>query len=205
MAGEGSVVQTAPVIATALAVDGCRRGSHRRRQRRSAHSCRGRARTARAPDAFTAAVGGEIDATVTQPFGYPRTDEVAALPGVESLDAITFLFASLLDPSSTNQPTPDVAPSPAHGCRPHAWSRDASLTPSSARVRVSRQFATEHQSRLGDHYKLVSWAHIRSSEAGSASTTLRGLRSMACSSASSTSPRRSRTFTRRPFSQVAVR
>ena len=110
----------------------------------------------RAPDAFTAAVGGEVDATVTQPFGQPRTAEVAALPGVESLDAITFLFASLLDPEHESA-TSNIA---------FAGSRLSTSRLVAGRVAdptnprefvASREFVATHHSRLGDHYKLVSW------------------------------------------------
>ena len=116
----------------------------------------GAQRTARAPDAFTAAVGGEIDATVTQPFGQPRTAEVAALPGVESLDAITFLFASLLDPKHESASFNVAFAGSRLSTSRLVAGRVAD--PSNPQEFVANQrFVTEHESRLGDHYKLVSW------------------------------------------------
>ncbi len=116
----------------------------------------GAQRTARAPDAFTAAVGGEIDATVTEPFGQPRTDEVAALPGVRSVDAITFMFASVRDPQHESAFS-NVA---FAGSRLSTSRLVAGRVADPANPRefvADRGFVRQHQSRLGDHYKLVSW------------------------------------------------
>jgi hypothetical protein len=55
----------------------------------------GARRTAGAPDAFTEAAGGELGARVTQEVGPPRTAEVAGLPGVEAVEPVTFIFATL--------------------------------------------------------------------------------------------------------------
>ena len=74
----------------------------------------GALRTADAPDAYTEVLGGELDGTVEQEFGPPRTAEVAALPGVASVEAITFIFASVTGPSSGAAKGP--SPWPAPGC-----------------------------------------------------------------------------------------
>ena len=55
----------------------------------------GAARTASAPDRYTAARGGGFDGTVQQGGGPPRTAEVAALPGVTGVEAITFVFGGM--------------------------------------------------------------------------------------------------------------
>lgn len=58
----------------------------------------GAERTSTAPDRYTAARGGGFDGTVEQGRGRPRTVEVAALPGVASVEAVTFVFGGLALP-----------------------------------------------------------------------------------------------------------
>lgn len=58
----------------------------------------GAARTSSAPDRYTEASGGGFDANVQQESGRPRTAEVAALPGVSSVESVTFLFGVLVPP-----------------------------------------------------------------------------------------------------------
>ncbi|HEX7276377.1 MAG TPA: hypothetical protein VF244_03300, partial [Acidimicrobiales bacterium] len=53
----------------------------------------GARRTATAPDRYTAAVGGDADAVVIQPSGHPIDHLVRALPQVQELDGLAFLFA----------------------------------------------------------------------------------------------------------------
>ncbi len=116
----------------------------------------GARRTAAAPDAFTTAVGGDLDASVTQQFGPPRTAEVAALPGVRSLEAISFLFASVIDikhPSagdsiafsgSRQSSSRLVAGRSADPTKPHEFV-------------ATKTFVADHQARLGDHFHVVTW------------------------------------------------
>lgn len=66
----------------------------------------GAARTASAPDRYTAAKGGGFDGLVEQEGGPPRTAEVAALPGVSTVAAVTFVFGGLALPGGA--PTPDA-------------------------------------------------------------------------------------------------
>jgi hypothetical protein len=116
----------------------------------------GAQRTASAPDAFTAAVGGEVDGTITQAFGKPRTEEVAALPGIRSLDAITFMFASVVDPTHTAASSNVAFAGSRMSTARLAAGR--AVDPTNPREFVANQgFVTQHQSRLGDHYRLVSW------------------------------------------------
>jgi hypothetical protein len=58
----------------------------------------GAGRTASAPDRYTEARGGGFDGTVLQGGGQPRTAEVAALPGVSSVDGVAFIFGVLTPP-----------------------------------------------------------------------------------------------------------
>ena len=58
----------------------------------------GAKRTSTAPDRYTAAFGGVADADIVQDDrGRPLTSQVAALPGVESVDAMSFVFGGLVD------------------------------------------------------------------------------------------------------------
>jgi len=66
----------------------------------------GAARTASAPDRYTAAKGGGFDGLVEQEGGPPRTAEVAALPGVSTVAAVTFVFGGLALPDDA--PAPDA-------------------------------------------------------------------------------------------------
>ncbi|HVE45617.1 MAG TPA: FtsX-like permease family protein [Acidimicrobiales bacterium] len=66
----------------------------------------GAERTASAPDRYTAASRGGYDAEVQQESGRPRTSEVAGLPGVSSIEALTFVFGGLADPEGA--PVPDA-------------------------------------------------------------------------------------------------
>lgn len=62
-------------------------------------------RTATAPDRYTSSSTLTFDVVVTQDRGGPpRTSEVAALPGVVSVDAITFVFGGLIGPQGELAP-----------------------------------------------------------------------------------------------------
>lgn len=66
----------------------------------------GAERTSSAPDRYTSASGGGFDGEVQQESGPPRTSEVAALPELSSVDAITFVFGGLAEPGGA--PVPDA-------------------------------------------------------------------------------------------------
>ncbi|MEO6124138.1 MAG: FtsX-like permease family protein [Ilumatobacteraceae bacterium] len=58
-------------------------------------------RTQTAPDRYTEWAGGDFDALVTQQNGgLPMTSSVASLPGVDSVDGVTFVFAVVTDHES---------------------------------------------------------------------------------------------------------
>ena len=63
----------------------------------------GAVRTSSAPDRYTSANGGGFDGEVQQEGGRPRTFEIAALPGVSSVEAVTFVFGGLVAPEGTKQ------------------------------------------------------------------------------------------------------
>lgn len=63
----------------------------------------GARRTMTAPDRYTAALGGERDALVTQlDSGVPQTAAIRKLAAVESADGYTFLFGGLARPGTTD-------------------------------------------------------------------------------------------------------
>ena len=112
----------------------------------------GARRTGAAPDAFTAAIGGDVDAAVQQASGRPRTAEVAAVPGVASVDAMTFAFAGVVDPKRGpaedaiafigNRPLSSrlVAGRATNPDRPHEFVAD-------------RSFARAHDAHVGDKFQ----------------------------------------------------
>ena len=115
----------------------------------------GARRTAQAPDAFTAAIGGGPDVTVTQDGGPSRTAEVAALPGVRSLDAISFAFTALEDPARPDTEsfgfigtrrldTQLVAGRQADPDQPDEFVAD-------------RSFVAQHHAHLGDRFPVTFW------------------------------------------------
>ena len=115
----------------------------------------GARRTAQAPDVFTAAIGGGPDVTVTQDGGPPRTAEVAALPGVRSIDAISFAFTALEDPAhpdtesfgfigTRRMDTQLVAGRQADPDQPNEFVAD-------------RSFVAQHHAHLGDRFKVTFW------------------------------------------------
>ncbi len=62
----------------------------------------GARRTASAPDRYTAAVGGDPDAMVTQQLGRPRIDEIAGLRSVDGVEFITFIGADVAGNDTLN-------------------------------------------------------------------------------------------------------
>ena len=120
----------------------------------------GARRTGAAPDAFTAAVGGDVDAAVQQASGRPRTAEVAAVPGVASVDAMTFAFAGVVDPKRGpaedaiafvgNRPLSSrlVAGRATNPDRPHEFVAD-------------RSFARAHDAHVGDKFRAISWTQAQ--------------------------------------------
>ena len=115
----------------------------------------GARRTAQAPDVFTAAIGGGPDVTVTQEGGPPRTAEVAALPGVRSIDAMSFAFTELKDPAhpdtesfgfigTRRMDTQLVAGRQADPDQPDEFVAD-------------RSFVAQHHAHLGDRFPVTFW------------------------------------------------
>ena len=120
----------------------------------------GASRTGRAPDAFTAAVGGDVDAQVRQESGPSRVAEVAALPAVRSAEAFTFLFGVVApgDGSATSDQ--------GGGGLAFAGSRTATSRVIDGRLPdeahphefvASQSFAAASHARVGDQLLFKSW------------------------------------------------
>jgi putative ABC transport system permease protein len=116
----------------------------------------GARRTSTAPDAFTAAVGGDLGGSVTQESGPPRTAEVARLPGVRSVEAMTFMFASVVDP--THESAADTIVFSGSRLSTSRLAAGRAADPTNVHEFVAnKKFVSEHQARLGDRYQLVTW------------------------------------------------
>lgn len=67
----------------------------------------GARRTSSAPDRYTAAHGGDPDVELFQPYGSPLTEQLMGLPGVERVQAVTFVTAFLIDSRGGRDETPN--------------------------------------------------------------------------------------------------
>jgi hypothetical protein len=116
----------------------------------------GALRTASAPAAFTTSVGGDAAAQVQQQGGPPRTADVARLPGVQSVQAVTFAFVEMGaagDAASTNSlsfigATPLasrlVAGRPTDPTKPFEFVAD-------------KKFVAAHHAHVGSTFPAISW------------------------------------------------
>jgi ABC-type lipoprotein release transport system permease subunit len=117
----------------------------------------GARRTSAAPDAYTAAVGGDVAATVQQRDGAPRTAEVTALPGVKTVSAITYIFATVVDPKHS-----DTNGAAFAGTRPPGSRLVAGHAANQANTHefiADRGFVRTHHARLGSRFRIVSWTN----------------------------------------------
>jgi hypothetical protein len=117
----------------------------------------GARRTAHAPDAYTAAVGGDPDGVVTQPGGPSRAAEIAAMPEVRESAPITFLFSAVEDPAHR-----DAADTIAFaGSRSMTARLVDGRFPNADQPHefvATKQFVDDHDLRLGDHVRVVTWS-----------------------------------------------
>jgi len=139
----------------------------------------GAARTASAPDRYTAAKGGGFDGTVEQEGGRPRTVEVAALPGVSTVAAITFVFGGLALPDGA--PAPDVLTFAGTSGSYRAFGRDlvAGREPDPARpdeLVASRSFVEAAGVALGATFDLSTITQEQADRAGFDAFTAEGPR-----------------------------
>lgn len=120
----------------------------------------GAKRTDEAPDAYTATVGGDLDGSITQESGAPRTAQVAALPGVRSVEAITFLFAAVLDPK--HEPAAETISFSGSRLFTSRIVAGRAADPHNRQEFVASQsFVKDHDARLGDRYQVASWTQAQ--------------------------------------------
>ncbi|MCU1427654.1 MAG: hypothetical protein JWL83_1654, partial [Actinomycetia bacterium] len=116
----------------------------------------GARRTSGAPHAYTAAVGGNADSLIQQRSGRPRTTEVAALPGVGSVESFTFVFAALLDPKHESA-TDTIS---FAGSRPFTSRLVAgrAANPNQPYEFVAdKTFVADHDARVGSRFHVLTW------------------------------------------------
>jgi ABC-type lipoprotein release transport system permease subunit len=117
----------------------------------------GAKRTSTAPDRYTSDFGGVSEALVTQDDrGKPLTDQVAALPGVESVDSLSFVFGGLGEPGETrfDNALVFIGTYRANGLR-LVEGRDADPADEHEFV-ATRHFADTTHMQIGDEVNLVT-------------------------------------------------
>ena len=80
----------------------------------------GTVRTASAPDRYTTALGGDPDLMITQQSGQSLKNQIAQLPGVESMQSFVFVTAFLVAPTDGSlifEPNPFAGDADAVGAR----------------------------------------------------------------------------------------
>jgi ABC-type lipoprotein release transport system permease subunit len=116
----------------------------------------GARRTAHAPDAYVASLGGNADGLVQQRSGRPRTDEVRRLPNVRAVEAYTFMFGVPI--GANHQPLDNalmfagdrsisarvVAGRPADPNRAHEFIAD-------------KTFVSAHHAHVGSRFGFITW------------------------------------------------
>jgi ABC-type lipoprotein release transport system permease subunit len=114
----------------------------------------GARRTASAPDAYTAFVGGDHDALLEQHGGLPKTAQVAALPGVESVAAMTFVFAGI-----DSDREPETESITFAGTLPYGSRLVAGRLPDPTRAHefiADETFAAERDAEVGERFPFVT-------------------------------------------------
>ncbi|MBK5331382.1 MAG: hypothetical protein JJD93_05390, partial [Ilumatobacteraceae bacterium] len=117
----------------------------------------GAKRTSTAPDRYTSAFGGVADAQLIQDDrGKPLDRQVAALPGVESVDSMSFLFGGLADANGNNL---EFALEFAGSFRPSGVRLvdGRAVDPANEHEFVAtRNFVRQTQLKIGDELNLVT-------------------------------------------------
>jgi hypothetical protein len=126
----------------------------------------GARRTATAPDRFTAAFGGEADGRVEQQAGPPRTKEVAGLPGVSAVDAVTFVFGGLL-PERGGPPAETLVFAGSHRAFGTRLADGREPDPAEpGEFAATRSFVEANHASLGDHFRLAMLSQEQADRAG---------------------------------------
>jgi len=139
----------------------------------------GAARTSSAADRYTAAKGGGFDGLVEQEGGPPRTAEVAALPGVSTVAAVTFVFGGLALPDGAPAPDAFIFAGASGSYRAFGMDLVAGREPDPARPDefvASRSLADAKGVGLGATFDLSSITQEQADRAGFGALTAEGPR-----------------------------
>ncbi|TFH13724.1 MAG: hypothetical protein E4H05_10515, partial [Acidimicrobiales bacterium] len=123
-------------------------------------------RTATAPDRYTSSSQVGADGIVTQDGGRPRTDEIAELGGVASVDSITFVFGSVTGPTGA-----DPGPALVFSGSPRAIGmrlvRGRETDPDNAsEVVASQSFVDAAHAEIGDSFEVVTFTQQQADNGG---------------------------------------
>ncbi|MEA2826640.1 MAG: putative transport system permease protein [Actinomycetota bacterium] len=126
----------------------------------------GAARTASAPDRYTAASGGGFDGEIVQEEGAaPRTAEVASLPGAASVDALTFVFGALTTPEG--EPVDAVIFAGSYRSLGLRMLGGREPDPGVVgEIVITRALADAHGADLGDRFSLVTLTQEQADSVG---------------------------------------
>lgn len=135
----------------------------------------GARRTDTVADRFSAAWGGDVDAMVIQQDGGPPvTDQLRGLPGVESADALTFVFAGLV-PGGSDAPV-DALPfiGTVAAVRGRLLAGRAPDPTRAGEFVATPSFIASAGASIGDTFRLVSLSQEEAFEHGFDSPTRSG-------------------------------
>jgi hypothetical protein len=127
----------------------------------------GARRTSTAPDRYTASFGGAFDALVRQgDFSRPMNREVAALPGVASVEALTFIFGELIDSNGNGLDFSTVFIGSARAAGVHLVDGRVTDPRNEHEFVANRSFLEFSHARIGDTYELVTLTQDQSRDVG---------------------------------------
>jgi FtsX-like permease family len=127
----------------------------------------GARRTSTAPDRYTATFGGGFDAMVRQgDFSRPLDREVAALPGVASVEAMTFVFGGLVDSNGNGLDFSLVFIGSPRGTGEHLVDGRLADPGNAHEFVANRGFVETSHARIGDTFELVTLTHDQARDVG---------------------------------------
>lgn len=127
----------------------------------------GARRTSSAPDRYTASFGGAFDALVTQGnFGPPMDREVAALPGVASVEAMTFVFGGLLDSNGNAIDYANVFIGLPRATGEHLVEGRLADPGNEHEFVANQSFVEQNHATLGENFELVTLTQEQARDVG---------------------------------------
>lgn len=124
-------------------------------------------RTATAPDRFAASSALTVDDVVTQDRGGPpRTKEVASLPGVSSVDAMTFVFGGVVGPQGELAPNAIMFSGSARAARVHVISGRQTDHDNPHEFVATRNWVDDTHAALGDSFEFATLSQEQADQNG---------------------------------------